>query len=94
MQRAQRDVEKLAEPQVEDIVTSSCYSFHLQDVKQASTLSIFVFSWQTRLHRKLREKRVEALEQLKSQSEEVKNIERAIFSSGQRLGAVLKENRR
>jgi len=63
VQRAQRDVEKLAEPQ-------------------------------TRLHSKLREKRVEALEQLKSQSEEVKNIERAIFSSGQRLGAVLKENRR
>ncbi|XP_015766222.1 PREDICTED: intracellular protein transport protein USO1-like [Acropora digitifera] len=41
VQRAQRDVEKLAEPQ-------------------------------TRLHCKLREKRVEALEQLKSQSEEVK----------------------
>ena len=55
---------------------------------------MFVFYRQTRLHRKLREKRVDALEQLKSQSEEVKNIERAIFSSGQRLGAVLKENRR
>lgn len=63
VQRAQGDVEKLAEPQ-------------------------------TRLHRKLRERRVEALGQLKSQSEEVKKIEMSIFSSGQRLGAVLKENRR
>ena len=94
MQRAQRDVEKLAEPQVEEIVTRSCQSFHLQDVEKGPTWFIFVFYCQTRLHRKLREKRVEALEQLKSQSEEVKNIERAIFSSGQRLGAVLKENRR
>lgn len=34
VQRAQRDVEKLAEPQVEEIVTRSCQSFHLQDVKK------------------------------------------------------------
>lgn len=63
VQRAQREVEKFAEPQ-------------------------------TRLHRKLRERRVEALDQLKSQSEDIKKIETAIFSSGQRLGAVLKENHR
>ncbi|XP_020612495.1 trichohyalin-like [Orbicella faveolata] len=63
VQRAQRDVEKLAEPQ-------------------------------TRLHGKLRERRVEALDQLKNQSEDVKKIETAIFTSGQRLGAVLKENHR
>lgn len=63
VQRAQRDVEKLAEPQ-------------------------------TRLHGKLRERRVEALEQLKDQSEDIKKIETEIFSSGQRLGAVLKENHR
>ncbi|XP_078352328.1 uncharacterized protein LOC144637027 [Oculina patagonica] len=63
VQRAQRDVEKLAEPQ-------------------------------TRLHGKLRERRVEALDQLKNQSEDVKKIESEIFSSGQRLGAVLKENHR
>lgn len=63
VQRAQRDVDKLAEPQ-------------------------------TRLHGKLRERRVEALEQLKNQSEDVKKIETEIFSSGQRLGAVLKENHR
>lgn len=49
---------------------------------------------QTRLHGKLRERRVEALEQLKNQSEDVKKIETEIFSSGQRLGAVLKENHR
>ncbi|PFX20675.1 Coiled-coil domain-containing protein 175 [Stylophora pistillata] len=63
VQRAQRDVEKLAEPQ-------------------------------TRLHGKLKERRVEALEQLKNQSEDVKKIETEIFSSSQRLGAVLKENHR
>lgn len=63
VQRAQRDVDKLAEPQ-------------------------------TRLHGELRERRVEALEQLKNQSEDVKKIETEIFSSGQRLGAVLKENHR
>ncbi|KAM7441727.1 hypothetical protein ABFA07_009266 [Porites harrisoni] len=63
VQRAQRDVDKLAEPQ-------------------------------TRLHLKLRERRVEALDQLKNQSEDIKKIETAIFSSGQRLGAVLKENHR
>ena len=34
VQRAQRDVEKLAEPQVEEIVTRSCQSFHLQDVEK------------------------------------------------------------
>ena len=49
---------------------------------------------QTRLHLKLRERRVEALDQLKNQSEDIKKIETAIFSSGQRLGAVLKENHR
>ncbi|XP_073247948.1 uncharacterized protein [Porites lutea] len=63
VERAQRDVDKLAEPQ-------------------------------TRLHLKLRERRVEALDQLKNQSEDIKKIETAIFSSGQRLGAVLKENHR
>ncbi|XP_073249856.1 uncharacterized protein [Porites lutea] len=63
VERAQRDVDKLAEPQ-------------------------------TRRHLKLRERRVEALDQLKNQSEDIKKIETAIFSSGQRLGAVLKENHR
>lgn len=57
-------------------------------------MTSFFFYQQTRLHRKLRERRVEALDQLKSQSEDVKKIETAIFSSGQRLGAVLKENHR
>ena len=42
----------------------------------------------------MRERRVEALDQLKNQSEDIKKIETAIFSSGQRLGAVLKENHR
>ena len=37
VQRAQRDVEKLAEPQVEEIVTRSCQSFHLQDVERRAT---------------------------------------------------------
>ena len=49
---------------------------------------------QTELHQKLRERRVEALYQLKSQSEDIKKVETAIFLSGQRLGAVLKENHR
>lgn len=53
-----------------------------------------IFYQQTRLHRKLRERRAEALDQLKTQSEDIKKIETAIFSSGQRLGAVLKENHR
>lgn len=34
------------------------------------------------------------MDQLKNQSEDIKRIETAIFSSGQRLGAVLKENHR
>ena len=34
------------------------------------------------------------MDQLKNQSEDIKKIETAIFSSGQRLGAVLKENHR
>ena len=49
---------------------------------------------QTRLHGKLRERRVEALDQLKNQSEDIKKIETEIFSTGQRLGTVLKENHR
>ena len=53
-----------------------------------------LFCKQTRLHGKLRERRVEALDQLKNHSEDVKKVETEIFSSGQRLGAVLKENHR
>ena len=34
------------------------------------------------------------MDQLKNESEDIKKIETAIFSSGQRLGAVLKENHR
>ena len=34
------------------------------------------------------------MDQLKNQSEDIKKIETAIFSTGQRLGAVLKENHR
>ena len=53
-----------------------------------------LFCKQTRLHGKLRERRVEALDQLKDQSEDIKKIETEIFSTGQRFGAVLKENHR
>ena len=64
------------------------------DILCVETSLLSLLYQQTRLHLKLRERRVEALDQLKNQSEDIKKIETAIFSSGQRLGAVLKENHR
>ncbi|XP_032232929.1 coiled-coil domain-containing protein 175 isoform X2 [Nematostella vectensis] len=49
---------------------------------------------QTQLREQLRLCRAEAIGQLKRHSESIQHIEKDIFTSGQKLGAVLKENHR
>ena len=45
-----------------------------------------------RLREKLKGKRAATLSQLKQQAEEIQCVEKEVFTTGQKLGAILKEN--
>lgn len=62
--------------------------------EKSGSCFVLLFYSQTLLREKLRARRTEALDQLKRHSTDVQKVEKEIFASGQKLGAVLKENHR